>query len=92
MIRTQVYIPDDLYKDMLLVSNTYKIKTSDLFREGLKTVIKKKLAVKKNKPYPLSNMIGAGGHGGPTDLAINLDYYLYDEPYDGPTHPPKNTR
>lgn len=85
MIRTQVYIPDDLYKDMLLVSKSYNIKTSDLFREGLKTVVKKKLSAKKNQPYPFANMIGKGGKGGPKDLATNLDYYLYEQPYENST-------
>lgn len=92
MIRTQVYLPDDLYKDMLLVSKMFNIKTSDLFRAGLKKEIKNKLSKKKRTPFPLTNMIGKGGKGGPSDLAINLDYYLYDEPYEGPTHPPKSTR
>jgi len=39
----------------------------------------------KRKPFPLVNMIGKGGHGGPKDLATNHDYYLYVEPYENST-------
>ena len=91
MIRTQVYLPDDLYKDMLLASKTFGVKTSDLFRAGLRKEISHRMKNKKIV-YPLTNMIGKGGKGGPTDLATNLDYYLYDEPYEGPTHSPKSSR
>jgi len=84
MIRTQVYLPDDLYKEMLLVSQSFNIKTSDLFREGLKKEIKYK--TKKNKTsFPLMNLIATGSKGGPKDLATNHDYYLYVEPYENST-------
>lgn len=84
MIRTQVYLPDDLYREMRLVSMADNVKTSDLFRNGLRTEIKRRLNKRKRKPFPLMNMIAKGGSGGPKDLAINHDYYLYDEPYEGP--------
>lgn len=47
MIRTQVYIPDDLYRDLKLLSKSEGINFSTLIREAAKIIIKKKNARKK---------------------------------------------
>jgi hypothetical protein len=55
---------------------------SELFREGIDEVIKKKKKVKSIKKFdPWKDFIGKGGKGGPTDVSKNHDYYLYVEPY-----------
>lgn len=84
MIRTQVYLPDDLYKDMLLASKTFGVKTSDLFRAGLKKEIDHRMK-KHKKTTAFANIVGKGKGKGPKDVATNLDYYLYEEPYENTT-------
>lgn len=80
MIRTQIYIPDDLHKELKLLGHLEKKNFSILIREGAKLLIEKKK--KTNKFDPWQDFIGKGTIGiGPTDLSSNLDYYLYDEPY-----------
>ncbi len=80
MIRTQVYIPDDKYNELqLMVAMGYGT-FSELFREGIDEVIKKK-KVKKVKKFDALKDFAGLLKGGPKDLSRNMDYYLYDEPY-----------
>lgn len=80
MIRTQVYLPDDLYRDLKLLSATSGMNFSELIREGAKVVVEKK--TKKKRKFDLwKDFVGKGLKGGPKDLSSKLDYYLYEEPY-----------
>lgn len=78
MIRTQIYLPEDLYHELKLLAANSNKKFSELIREGAKLVTQKELRKKKKKFG--QGFIGAG-KGGPKDLSSNLDYYLYVEPY-----------
>lgn len=80
MIRTQVYIPDDKYNELqLMVAMGYGT-FSELFREGIDEVIKKRKNKKVKKFNALRDFAGML-KGGSKDLSKNIDYYLYDEPY-----------
>ncbi|CAN5314925.1 hypothetical protein BH10PAT1_BH10PAT1_1360 [soil metagenome] len=76
MIRTQIYLPDDLYNDLKLLAQTGNKNISQLIREGAKILLEKK--AKKKKFDPWKDFIGKG-KGGPKDLSKNLDHYLYEE-------------
>ena len=79
MIRTQIYLPDDLYKDLKFLAAISGKKFSDLVREGARIVVSKRK--NKGKKDPWKSFIGMI-KGGPKDLSSNLDYYLYIEPYE----------
>lgn len=82
MVRTQVYIPDDKYNELQLMTAMGFGTFSELFREGIDEVIKKK-RVKKIKDFdPWKDFIGKGPKGGPRDVSSRIDYYLYVEPYE----------
>ena len=72
MIRTQVYIPEDLHRDLMLLAKQEGVNFSKLIREGAEEVKKKRINKKNWKSF-----IGAGGKGGPKDLSSKIDYYLY---------------
>lgn len=74
MIRTQVYIPDDLHRDLMFMAKQEGTNFSQLIREGVKVLIKKN-KIKKAKKWG-EGFIGAV-KGGPKDLASKIDYYLY---------------
>lgn len=74
MIRTQVYLPDDLYSELKLLASKSKENFSELIRQGAREVIKKKKAGRKKD---WRKFIGAAGKGGPRDVASKIDYYLY---------------
>ena len=80
MIRTQVYIPDDKYNELQLMTAMGHGTFSELFREGIDEVIKKKRSKQPKAFDPLKDFAGIL-KGGPKDLSKNMDYYLYDEPY-----------
>lgn len=82
MIRTQVYIPDEQYNELKLLTAMGYGTFSELFREGISEVIKKKKVKKAKKFDPWKHFIGKGGKDGPKDLSKNMDYYLYVEPYE----------
>jgi len=46
MIRTQVYIPDDLHRDLMLLVKQEGINFSGLIREGAAEIVKKKKKAK----------------------------------------------
>lgn len=75
MIRTQVYIPEDIHRDLMLLANQTKLNFSELIRQGAREVIKKESRVKPKRDW--RKFVGAGGKGGPKDLASRIDYYLY---------------
>lgn len=47
MIRTQVYLPDDIHRDLMLLSKREGTNFSTLLREGAKIIIKEKTTTKK---------------------------------------------
>lgn len=82
MNRTQIYIPDDLRNELDLLVAAGEGKLSDLVREGISLVVKKKRKKGKKKFDPWKDFVGKGPRGGPSDVSSNHDYYLYVEPYE----------
>ena len=69
MIRTQVYIPDDLYSLAQLQAQTQGVNFSQVVRNGLK----KELRIKKAKKRGLlANLAGALKYG-PKDLSARVN-------------------
>ncbi len=70
MIRTQVYLPEDIHRDLILLAKKEGTNFSSLIREGAKVIIKKKTAVKKKD-------FGKGFFGalkyGPKDLSLRIN-------------------
>ena len=75
MIRTQVYIPDDLHWDLKLLAKTEGVNYSTLIREGVREIIRKK-RTRRIKKWG-EGFFGAGGGKGPKNLSSKIDYYLY---------------
>lgn len=58
MIRTQVYIPDDLHQSLVLLAKRDRVNVSQLLREGARQVIKNKKKKFSKKKSPLFGLIG----------------------------------
>lgn len=77
MIRTQVYIPDDLHRELKLLAQVERVKYSHLIREGAKEVIKKRAKRKASKGW--KDFIGAYKGKVKTNATKDIhDYYLHD--------------
>lgn len=80
MIRTQVYLPEELYNEIKLLSMSGEGSFSDLLREGLKTVVKTKRKNKKNNFAAWKSFIGAckTDFKGKSGQELINDYYEND--------------
>lgn len=76
MIRTQVYIPDDLYRELKLMAGTSGENFSSLIRRGVAHVVE---TGKKGKRREWGKGFIGKGHGGPKNLSSRIDYYLYGD-------------
>ena len=72
MIRTQVYLPEDLHIQLKLLAKSKGVNYSSLIREGVKEVIKKKQKRTSKNTMPLANLVGALKYG-PGDLSNHDD-------------------
>lgn len=71
MIRTQIYIPDDLYTLAQLTAQLRGVNFSDVVRKGLVREVGSVKKVKRGK-FPLANLAGALKYG-PKDLSTTVD-------------------
>jgi len=69
MIRTQIYLPEDLYRDLKLAAKTSGKNFSSLIREGAKAIIRKK---SRRKSRGWEKFIGALKYG-PKDLSTRIN-------------------
>ena len=76
MIRTQVYLPDELFRDLKLIASNKEVRFSDLIRKGARAIVEDHKKKRVQKPL-LRTLIGAGSQRGPKDLSRRIDYYLY---------------
>lgn len=77
MIRTQVYIPDDLHMELMLLAKREGVNYSTLIREGVREVVKKK-KVRRGKNWG-KEFFGAYKGKVKTDAVKDIhDYYLHD--------------
>jgi len=58
MIRTQVYIPDDLYREAKLHAETSGMSISEILRNGLKEGVKGQIKKVKKRKFTLLDMAG----------------------------------
>jgi len=75
MIRTQIYLPEDIYEDLRLIAKTQKVNLSQLIREGAKNVIVGRTKQIKNDGW--KEFVGAAGKSKIKTNAVKdiHDYY-----------------
>lgn len=81
MIRSQVYLPEVLYKNVRLVAKKEKRPTAQVIRDILEEGIRQK-AQKSNAGDALLRLAKLAKRlkvRGPKDLSVNHDKYLYEE-------------
>ncbi len=80
MVRTQVYLPEDLYNEVKLLSHSGEGTFSELLREGLRVIVKVKRKSKKNNFAAWKSFIGAckADFKGKSGKELINDYYEND--------------
>lgn len=79
MIRTQVYLPKDLYQHIDLVAKREKKAKAQVIREVLDEGIKKKHGNAGEALLRLAKLGEKLNIRGPKDLSKNIDKYLYED-------------
>ena len=75
MLRTQIYLPEDLHQEIDAVARREKKPAAKIIRELLIEGINKKH--KETAGEALNRLATLKVKGGPKDLSVNLDKYLY---------------
>lgn len=70
MIRTQIYLPDDLYEDLQLISKASKLNISQLIRDGAKKEIKARARQINKDDWRL---FAGALKTGPKDLSLKIN-------------------
>ena len=87
MVRTQVYLPRDIYKQLKQRADTEGITMAHQIREALTQYVVETKEEDENSKYvispddPIWDMIGMC-KGGPEDASVNHDKYIYVRDWD----------
>ena len=77
MIRTQIYLPEDMHMDIKMKAAKTKKSQAVIIREAIKKGLKPR-RTSKTLGEELLELAKLGGRG-PKDLSTNLDAYLYGD-------------
>ena len=78
MIRTQVYLPEDLYQEVRVVAKKESKKSAQILRELLYEGLQKRKK-KGTIGEALLDLASVAVKGAPPDLSTNHDKYLYED-------------
>jgi len=88
MIRTQVYLPKEIYDELRQRAKKYRLTLAVQIREALEVYIRQAKRLTEEEPIlraddPIFEMIGMYDSG-VGDLSVNHDHYLYGAPKQEP--------
>ena len=75
MLRTQIYIPENIHQKVKIIANLQNKSMADLIRRLIISGLIKE--EKRIKPKSLDAIAKLNITGGPKDLSSNMDKYLY---------------
>lgn len=76
MLRTQIYLPEDLKLRLQLYAQREEIPVSEVIRKAVAKEIRKGTT---RTSSPLARIVALAVKGGPRDLSANLFGYLYGD-------------
>ena len=78
MIRTQVYLPKDLYRNIDLIAKREKKAKAKIIREALEKSLAQKQGNAGDALLRIAKLAKKLNAKGPKDLSANIDKYLYE--------------
>ncbi|MBI3283194.1 ribbon-helix-helix protein, CopG family [Candidatus Curtissbacteria bacterium] len=79
MIRTQIYLPKDLYRNIDLIARREKKAKAKIIREALEKSLSQKQGNAGDTLLRIAKLAEKLNAKGPKDLSTNIDKYLYDQ-------------
>ena len=80
MIRTQIYLDEDIHKDLNILAKKGKESMAKIARDILQEGIQKRKSLDKSGKEVLKKLLEMKVRGGPKDLSADLDHYMYGGP------------
>lgn len=80
MIRTQMYLDEDIHKNLVVLAMQEKVSMAKLTRDFLKEGIQRKKTRDISGKGVVQKLLAIKATGGPRDLSQNVDHYLYGSP------------
>lgn len=80
MIRTQVYLEDQIHKDLLQLAHQEGTSMAEVTRDILKEGIKKRKTIDTTGVKTLLSLSKIGATSNDPSLSANIDHYLYGAP------------
>lgn len=79
MIRTQIYLDEEVHRDLTVLAKEEQESMAKLARDILKEGVYKRKGLDKSGKGVLKSLLSIKATGGPEDLSKNLDHYLYGD-------------
>lgn len=80
MIRTQIYIPEDIHSQLLQLAKTRSTSMAEITRDFIEKGLKTSRDIDTSGKTVMRKLLNMHIRGGPRDLSTNLDHYLYGGP------------
>lgn len=80
MIRTQIYLPDDIHSQLIQLARAKSTSMAEVTRNFIEKGLKLSKDVDTSGKTVMRKLLNMKIKGGPRDLSTNLDYYLYGGP------------
>ena len=80
MIRTQIYIPQPLHRQLLHIAHKRGRSMAQMIREFITSGLEQNRGKDDGGKKTIANLLNIKSSAGPKDLSKNLDHYLYSEP------------
>ncbi len=77
MIRTQIYLPEEEHKAVIQIARHKKQPMAEVIRMFIKLGLRQEKTVDRSGIEVMKKIANMKLKGGPTDLSVNHDYYLY---------------
>ena len=80
MIRTQIYIPEPLHRQLMQAAHKRGQSMAQMIREFVAEGLERKAPRGDGGKKTIANLLNIKSSAGPLDLSKNLDHYLYGGP------------
>lgn len=80
MIRTQIYLPEDIHYQLIQLAKAKSTSMAEVTRNFIEKGLKTFKDVDTSGKTVMRKLLNMKIKGGPRDLSTNLDHYLYGGP------------
>jgi len=80
MIRTQIYIPNNVHSQLLRLAKASSSSMAEITRQFIENGLKTSKNIDRSGKAVMRRLLAMNITDGPKDLSVNLDHYIYGGP------------